>query len=159
MTEAQKDEHRWLERLVGDWTFEVVATMGDGQDPTTSRGVERTRSIELWVVSEGEGEMCPGHVMKSIMTLGFDPKRERFIGTFVASPMTHLWVYEGTLNAERTLLTLDTEGPSFLKEGEMGRYRDLIELLPDGRRRLRSQALKDDGTWWEFLVATYTRTG
>jgi Protein of unknown function (DUF1579) len=157
MHESPSSEHQWLERLVGEWTFEAQCSLSQDQPPVTGRGSERVKSLGMWVVCEGEGEMSEGCLMRSIMTLGFDPKKGRFVGTFIASPMTHLWQYDGTLDAGQTLLTLDTEGPSFFKEGAMSRYRDLVELLPDGRRRLRSQLLADDGRWREFNCLTYTR--
>ena len=47
----------------------------------------------------------------TIMTLGYDPQKERFVGTFVASMMTHMWHYNGSLDAAEKVLTLDTEGP------------------------------------------------
>jgi hypothetical protein len=34
---------------------------------------------------------------------------KRFVGTFVGSTMTHLWVNEGVLEAAGRALTLDTE--------------------------------------------------
>lgn len=48
--------------------------------------------------------------MTTIMTIGYDPHRQRFVGTFVASMMTHLWMYEGALDDGERVLTLETEG-------------------------------------------------
>jgi hypothetical protein len=62
------------------------------------------------------------------MTLGYDPQTQRFVGSFVASMMTHLWPYNGTLNAEGTVLTLDAEGPSFAGDGATAKYQDIIEF-------------------------------
>ena len=36
-----------------------------------------------------------------IMTLGYDPQKKRFVGTLIGSMMTHLWVYDGALDAGR----------------------------------------------------------
>ena len=59
-TEPQK-EHAWLQQLVGEWTFEVEATMEPGKPPEHFRGTERVRSLGgLWIVAEGEGEMPGG---------------------------------------------------------------------------------------------------
>jgi hypothetical protein len=35
----------------------------------------------------------------TMMTLGYDPPKRRFVGTFNDSMMTHLWVYDGALDA------------------------------------------------------------
>lgn len=51
---------------------------------------------------EGLGEMPGGGIATTMMTLGYDPARKWFVGTFIGSMMTHMWVYAGTV------LTLDT---------------------------------------------------
>ena len=57
--EPQK-EHRWLEQLVGEWTYEVESTMGPGQPPMKAEGTETVRSLGgLWTLAEGHGDM-PG---------------------------------------------------------------------------------------------------
>src|SRR5688500_3618870 len=94
-----QQEHQWLQQLVGNWTFEVEAMMAPGKPPEKSTGTDRCRSLGgLWVLCEGEGQM-PGEggaSHQSVMTLGYDPRRQRFVGTFIASMMTHLWLYDGT---------------------------------------------------------------
>jgi hypothetical protein len=107
-------EHAWLQKLVGEWTAEMECSMGPDQPKVKSTGTETVRSVGgLWTLGEGKGEGPDGAPMASFMTLGYDPKKGKFVGTFIASMMTHLWKYEGTLNAARTVLTLDTEGPDF----------------------------------------------
>jgi hypothetical protein len=60
-TEPQK-EHQWLQKLVGEWTYETEAMMSPDQPPERATGTESVRSIGgLWVVGEGQGEMpCGG---------------------------------------------------------------------------------------------------
>jgi Protein of unknown function (DUF1579) len=123
-----------------------------------STGTETVRSLGgLWVLGEGRGEMPEGGPMTSIITLGYDPQKQRFVGTFVASVMTNLWAYDGTLDASGQVLTLDTEGPSFSGNGGMAKYQDIMELRDDNHRVLRSQMLGDDGKWHEFMTAHYRR--
>ena len=69
--------------------------------------------------------------MKSIITLGYDPAKQRFVGSFIASCMTHLWPYEGTLDATGKVLTLDSEGPSFSGDGTTVKYQDIVEIVDD----------------------------
>ena len=70
----------------------------------------------------------------------------------------YLWVYEGVLNSDGTVLTLDAEGPSMEAEGELRKYQDIIEVKSDDHRVLRSQMLGDDGQWHHFMTANYRRT-
>jgi Protein of unknown function (DUF1579) len=156
--EPQK-EHAWLQKLVGEWSFEGECSMGPDQPPMKSTGSETVRSIGgLWTLGEGRGEMPGGGPMTSIMTLGYDPQKQRFVGTFIASMMTHLWVYDGALDATGKVLTLDTLGPSFTGDGKMVKYQDVIEWKSDDHRTLRSRALGVDGTWSPFfMTANYRR--
>jgi hypothetical protein len=91
------------------------------------------------------------------MTLGYDPQRKKFVGTFVASEMTHLWVYEGELDTTGRRLTLDTEGPGMAGDGAMSKYQDIIEFVSDDHRTLTSRVRGEDGTWKEFMSAQYRR--
>jgi hypothetical protein len=155
--EPQK-EHRWLQQLLGEWTFESECSMGPDQPPGTFTGSETVRSIgDLWTIGEGQGEMPGGGLATTIMTLGYDPAKKRFTGTFIGSMMTHLWIYDGALDAAGKVLTLDTEGPSFTDPAKMAKYQDMIEFLSDTHRTLSSQLLGDDGKWHKFMTAHYRK--
>ena len=159
MQAKPQKEHDWLQRMVGEWTSEAHASMGPDKPPETFRGTESVRSIGgLWVMCEGRGEMPSGGTALTIMTLGYDPARKRYVGTFIGSMMTHLWVYDGSLDAAGKVLTLDTEGPHFGVEGKMAKYKDIIEFTSDDHRVLTSQMLGDDGQWHQFMTAHYRRT-
>jgi hypothetical protein len=157
MAEPQA-EHRWLQRLVGEWTCEGEAIMEPGTPPVKFESTESVRSLEgLWIVAEGHGEMPGCGSATMIMTLGYDPQKERFVGTFIGSMMTHLWLYNGSLDATEKVLTLDTEGPSMTSEGEMAKYRDVIEIKSDSHRVQTSHVLDEDGNWQQFMTAHYRR--
>ena len=154
--EPQK-EHHWLDKFVGEWISEVECIMGDDQSPSKTQGTEIVRSLGgLWVVSEGECEMPDGNRGKTIMTLGYDPKINRYVGTFIGSMMTHLWIYNGALDESEKILTLDTEGLNF-SQSEIAKYQDIIEFVSDDHRIMRSQILGDDGNWQQFMTAHYRR--
>lgn len=128
--------------------------MGPDQPLMKTTGRETVRSLGgLWTVGEGSGE--PG--CESIMTLGYDPQTKRFVGTFIAAAMTHLWPYNGSLDASGSRLILDSEGPSFAGDGKMVKYQDIIEFLSEDHRTLSSQFLGPDGNWVPFMKADYRR--
>ena len=156
--EPQK-EHHWLHKLVGEWTFDAEASMGPDQAPEKASGTESVRSLGgLWIVGEGEGEMPGAGEHRSILTLGYDPQKKRFVGSFISSMMTYFWVYDGELDAAGKVLTLNTEGPSMADDGTTARYRETIELVSDDHRVFRSGVLGEGGQWEEFLVSHYRRT-
>ena len=157
MAEPQK-EHEWLQKLVGEWTYESEATMEPGQPPKRFSGTENVRSLGgLWILAEGQGEMPGGGTATTMMTLGYDPPKKRFVGTWVGSMMTYLWVYDGELDAAESVLTLNAEGPSMATEGKIEKYKDVIEFKNDNHRVLTSHMLGDDGEWHGFMTANYRR--
>ncbi|MFO0810106.1 MAG: DUF1579 domain-containing protein [Gemmataceae bacterium] len=158
MNAEPQQEHRWLQRLVGNWTSEMECSMGPEKPPETFRGSESVRSLGgLWTLGEGAGEMPDGCSCTTLMTLGYDPAKKRFVGTFIASMMTHLWLYDGSLDAAGKILTLNTEGPSFADPTKMAKYQDIIEFVSDDHRTLSSQFHTDDGRWHRFMTAHYRR--
>jgi uncharacterized protein YndB with AHSA1/START domain len=152
-------EHKWLDKLVGTWTYEAECIMGPGQPPVKCTGTDSVRSLGgLWVLCEGEGEMPGGGKAKTLMTLGYDPAKKTYLGTFVASMMTHLWIYDrGSLDDSGKVLTLETIGPSFAGDGKMVKYRDVIEFKSDDHRVLLSLMQGDDGKWQTFMTSHYRR--
>ena len=105
----------------------------------------------------GHGGLPGGGEASTVMTLGFDPLKKRFVGTWVGSMMSWLWTYDGTLNPEGQVLTLNTEGPSLANTGTLCHYRDVIEWLDDDHRVLTSHALRD-GRWTAMMISHYHRT-
>lgn len=152
------EQHKWLQQFVGRWTYDMSCVMTPGQEPEVGQGAETLDMLgEIWLVSEGgsgQGEAA----WKSILTLGYDPQQQRFVGTFIASMMTHLWVYSGSLDASGRVLTLDTEGPN-MTDGSMTKYQDIHTLVGPDERTLTSRAMDAQGNWSEFMTAVYKRVG
>lgn len=151
-------EHQWLQKLIGEWTYETEAMMGLDQPPVKSTGTEIVRSLgELWILAEGQGEMPGCGTATTLMTLGYDPQKRSYVGTWVGSMMTYLWVYDGELDAGETVLTLNSNGPVMTGEEKLGKYKDAIEFKSDNHRILTSHMLRDDGQWQHFMTAHYWR--
>ena len=150
-------EHKWLEQLVGEWEWEMEAMMGPDQPPVKHTGTDSVRSLTVWVQCHGSHAMPDGGEAKTVMTLGFDTTKKKFVGTFIGSMMTHLWTYEGELDAAGKVLTLDADGPSFTDPTKTTKYQDKIEVVSPDHRILTSQALGGDGQWVQFMTAHYRR--
>lgn len=150
-----RTEHKWLQQLVGEWTFEGEAAMEPGQPSEKFAGAERVRAVgDLWVVCEGESGAA-GETWAWLLTLGYDPKRERFVGTWVGSMMTHLWIYSGVRDPDGVALTLEAEGPDM--KGKLARFKDVHELDGPDRRLLTSSILGEDGKWHQLMTARFRR--
>lgn len=151
-------EHAWLKRFLGDWTFESSCDAGPSQPAIKASGTERVRALgDLWIVCEGRSTMPDGTPMESVMIVGFDPVRRKFVGNWVGSPMTHMFIYEGTLDPATNTLPLDTTGPSFTDPAKTAHYQDVLQLKSDHVRTLNARLRLDDGSWQHFMTAEYRR--
>ena len=151
-------EHRWLKKLVGEWTYET--DLGPEHKGAKATGTERGRTIgEFWVQLESTGQMPgSGAPATSIMTLGFDMKKRRFTGTWIGSMMPQQWLYDGELDTTNNRLTLTSEGPSMADESKTALYRDVIEFQADDQRTLTAFMQQPDGGWQPFMTISYRRT-
>lgn len=151
-----RDEHRWLSRLVGEWTYE--GRMIPDQPEFRASGTETVRMLgEVWMLAEATGTMADGSETTSLIAVGFDPGTGRFTGSFMASMMTGLWLYDGALDEGGRSLRLQSEGPRF--DGQPGKamYEDEIEIVSDNERRLNARVRNDDGSWTPLMTTTYRR--
>jgi hypothetical protein len=156
---APTAEHAWLQQLVGEWTVRSSASMGPETDAVTQawEATETVRSIGgLWVVGEAHATIN-GESLHTMITLGYDPAKEAFVGTWIDSSQNMLWLYRGQLDETRKILALDAEGPSFEDPTKTASFRDSIEIKSADHRILTSALKNDDGTWTTFMRAEYQR--
>jgi hypothetical protein len=149
--------HRWLEQFVGEWEFAPPGPPGAelAAQPVL---VQTIRSLNgIWIVGESPMPVPDGTVGSTLLTLGYDPARNRFVGTWIGSMMTHLWIYEGQLDASGRVLDLDTTGPDMTGSGGEVPYRDSYEIVSADHYVLRSYARGEDGGWTEFMAVDYRR--
>jgi hypothetical protein len=150
-------EHAWLHRLVGEWRSECVASCMPGEPAVNTTGTLHVRSIGgLWIQGEAEGEMPGGGQMTSLITLGYDPQKGSYVGTWIGSMMTLLWVYHGTREGERLILA--SEGPNFTDPTKTALYHDIIEIHSDDHHSLSARVQNEDGWWTDMMRTDYYRT-
>ncbi len=150
-------EHEWLKQFAGEWELDGEMLMGPGQPAVKTKGTETARQVGgYWVASEIKGE-CMGAPMTGMMTVGYDPARKKYVGSWVCSMSDHLWTYEGTVDSSGKVLTLETEGPNCAVPGKTAKMRDVTEFKADGSRVLTSSMLGEDGKWHTFMTMTARR--
>lgn len=154
---APAKEHAWLKQLEGEWESESEMVVAEGQPAMKCKGTEKVRLLGgFWAVSDGEADVF-GMKMESVMTLGYDEKEKKYIGTWVATMMSHLWKYEGKLDSTGKILTLDTVGPCPWDEGKTTKFQDIIEIKNKDYRTLTGKFLGEDGKWSTMMVTHYRR--
>lgn len=160
MATQTQTPQQWLEQLVGDWTCEGANPADAGQEPEAVRGWESFRRLgEHWVVSSGEGTTPDGAVSSGMFTIGYDTDKQAFVGAFVCTELSSLWVFDGgTLSADGTSLTLETEAPNFLaNDGGTARFREEFAFESPDRRTLTAFVQTAGGEWVQIVKSTYHR--
>ncbi|MFN8635765.1 MAG: DUF1579 domain-containing protein [Chloroflexota bacterium] len=153
-------QHLWLKQLIGEWTYTMEMKGGmpqpaDGSEPPHFAGTESVHAFgDLWVV----GEMMSGDGAHfSRVTLGYDPQKGHYVGTWFSSMMTYLWVYKGELDEAQRVLTLSSEGPSFTDPTVLASYQDVITIHDDDYRTMTARHQDENGEWQEMMVMHYRR--
>lgn len=150
-------DHGWLKQLVGEWEVHLKSYVLPDQPPVESTGTDTVRAVGVhWIVAEMNFKMM-GTSLTGLMSLGYDPQKEQFAGTWIDSFSGYLWVYKGTLNAAGDTMTLTTEGPSMQNLNETARYKEVITIKSDDVRTFKSTMETKDGEWITILEAAYKR--
>ncbi|MBH0239553.1 DUF1579 domain-containing protein [Methylobrevis albus] len=149
------DEHRWLAQLAGDWIIDDPDGTMEHPSPPWREHVDMVG--EFWIAGVSTGEMPGGGAAETRITLGFDPARGRFVGSFIGSMMTYLWIYDGELDAGGTTLTLNADGPDLTDPSRMRHYRDVITIVSADERRFEGFFEADDGSWQRMMSLRYRR--
>jgi hypothetical protein len=154
MPKPQK-EHEWLQKFVGEWDSLGKGVMAEGEPPMECKGSTKSRMLGgFWLISEGQGDAM-GVPMETVMQLGFDTKKNKFVGTWADSMFNHMWHYEGTVEGDT--LTLNTEGPNMTDPGKMAKYRDVFEFKTPDHYTLSSSAQGENGKWTTFMTADFRK--
>lgn len=152
------DEHRWLQQLTGRWRLAFDMPQQSDEPDAGGTWEENVRSLDgAWIIAEMTGTMPDGSSATNILALGYDPAKKRYVGSFVSSAMSHLWIYEGTLDQTGKVLTLDCEGPDFDTAGRTAPYQDVITIKDGNTRTFSSRIRLADGTWKSVMSCDYTR--
>ncbi|MFN8506599.1 MAG: DUF1579 domain-containing protein [Dehalococcoidia bacterium] len=149
-------EHRWLQQLLGEWTFEGAFHMPpDDNNEARTSGTQSFRPLGVWVMGT-MAEPPGGANDESVISLAFDSEKGRFVGTFLSSMSTHIWLYEGDLDAGANSLVLNADGPSMDGTPGTQHYQDIIDISGPASYVMRSRVETPDG-WVEFMRLTFTR--
>ncbi|MCA9052759.1 MAG: DUF1579 domain-containing protein [Planctomycetaceae bacterium] len=148
-------EHAFLKRFVGEWTTESQCQMGPDQPAMPCQGKFNARMLgDFWLISDTEGSMA-GASVHAVLTLGYDPQQQKYVGTWVDSMMNHLWKYEGAVEGEK--LILEASGPNLLAGGRPALFRDIYEFKSADEIAVSSQMQTEDGAWVTFITGTARR--
>lgn len=151
-------EHQWLKQFVGRWQTESEAKMGPDQPPMKCTGTMSSRMLgEFWVVSELVGEMS-GMTVTGVQTIGYDPEKKKYVGTWVDSVTSYMWKYEGVVDDSGKTLVLEAEGPNGMAGGKIAKFRDAYTFKSKDHIIATSSMQSEDGSWLEFMTGNFRRS-
>jgi len=149
---APQKEHEWLAQFVGEWEMESEATAAPGQPAMHSTGTISSRAVGgFWVVSDLKADMM-GTQFVALQTFGYDTESNKYVGTWVDSMANYMWRYEGTVDPSGKALILDTEGPNYMLDGKLTKFRDAYEFKSKDHIVMTSSMMGDDGKWATFMT-------
>lgn len=154
---APQKEHEWLGQLTGEWDAEVEMHMEPGKPPATTTGTQTSRMIGgFWYLEENQGSFM-GQPFTGILSIGFDPSREKYVGTWLDSMSCYPMQYTGILDKSGRRLVLEAEGRCPDNPGELRKFRDTIEIQDAGHKSFTSCIQEADESWSTVMVVRYRR--
>jgi hypothetical protein len=147
-------EHQKLMAGVGTWDA-VVEMMGEDGKPTTNKGVSEITSIGgFWLVDDFKSSMgdVPFH---GHGTMGYDPAKGKYVGTWIDSWSTSVMVMEGTYDAAKKAMTMSGMGQGM--DGKPVMHR-MVTTEKDANTRVFEMFVPGpDGKEMKVMTITYTR--
>jgi hypothetical protein len=151
------EEHKWLEQFVGEWESTAKSEAVPGVPEMTCEGKISSRMLGgFFVVNEMKNNV-EGMEIEAIQTIGYDPQKKKYIGTYTDSMMSHMWVYEGKVDETGKILTLEAEGPNMMEPGKTAMYRDIYEFKSKDEIVATAQYQDAEGKWVTMMKGTSKR--
>ena len=144
-------EHAFLKKFAGTWESASDCTMAPGQTPMKTTATSTNRMIgEFWLVNEIKST-GGGAKVTAFQTIGYDPAKKKYFGTWVDSMFGHMWHYEGTVSEDKTTLTLEADGPNFMTGKGTTKFRDVYRFETADHIVASAFVMGEDGKWVEFV--------
>lgn len=155
---APQEEHKLLEKFLGEWVTSADMSMPDGS-PAQAKGKEVCTSLGgLWAIMHGKSSMPDGGEIEYQCGVGYDVSFKGYRGFWVMNMSSHLWKYEGILNEDQTVLTLNCVGPHMVEDGKTANYRDVHTFIDPNNRKMESFYENDRGEWIHFSTTLFKRS-
>src|SRR5262245_34529610 len=148
-------EHGMLKEMEGNWDVEMKFQM-PGADEQTAKGTETVVLVgELWAVFDVKFDDMMGGKWQGHGTLGFDPVKKKYVGSFVHSASPFLSIGEGTPNEGGKSVTMNWDGVG--PTGEREKMREVFEKKDKDNAVMTMYGTGSDGKEEKHFTMTYKR--
>lgn len=151
------DKHEALQKEIGTWKAEATWWPKGADGPAVkSTGTETNRIIGdgLWVVREYVGKV-QGHPYEASGHYGYDPKTDKYLGTWVDSRTHNVTIMEGTYDPKTESLEMisETEG----RDGAVVIGRSVTRYVDDGKKEFIMFIELPSGEKVKWMEIHYTK--
>ena len=154
---APQKEHELLERFLGDWETESEMMQGPNQPPMKCKGQLHASALgKMWLVANVENDIM-GTKMNAQFTLGYDPEKNKYVGTWIDSIMNHMWQYNGWVEDGGKTLILEAEGPNMMEPGKTAKFRDVYIFKSPDQMETKAMMQQEDGKWITLATGSSKR--
>lgn len=149
-------EHKLLTADAGTWDAVVEMVAEPGKPPVKSKGVEVNTigCAGLCLVTEFKAEMM-GAPFEGRGVTTWDPKKQKYVGSWTDSMSTGLSIGESTYDAKTKKWTGWMEGPDM--SGNVMKARSVVEVTTANTRVFTLYGPGPDGKEAQMMKITYTR--
>ena len=150
------EEHKLLKDDVGTWKADMTIWIPGMDEPMTAVGEEVNEMFgSFWVTSKFKADMM-GQPFEGRATMGFDPVKKKYIGTWFDTMNPHMSFMEGTYDKESKTLTMITTGVGM--DGKPSKGKNVVVTNDDGSRVFTMyHAMPDSDKLHKGMEIIYTK--
>lgn len=148
------EEHKMLKMDEGKW--QATISMWNEQNKVTAKytAIETNEMIgELWSIGKLQGQIA-GTDFSGFATLGYDPVKKKYIGTWIDSTRPEITEMEGNYDSKtKTLVLFYT---SLDQNGNPGKRKNVM-IYQDKKTRDFTMFIKQNEKWVKSMTILYQR--
>jgi hypothetical protein len=150
-------EHGFLKEGAGTWDYVMKFKMGPDAPEQEIKGIETVQMLgEFWVIFDIKTDNMMGMAWHGHGTLGYDPDKKKYVGTFIDSLSPDRMLGEGTVDAAGKVLTMIWEGKDH-ETGKAGKLREVSERKDKDNGTMTMYRTGADGKEVVHFTINYTR--
>jgi hypothetical protein len=150
-------EHEGLKEGAGTWNWVGKFRMAPDRPEVEVKGVETCTMLGgFWLVFDIKTDNFMGMPWHGHGTLGYDPGKKKYLGTFIDSMSSDRMLGEGTMDAAGKVLTMIWEGKDH-ETGKVAKMRETYETKDKDNAFMTMYKTGADGKEEVAFTITYTR--
>lgn len=150
------DEHKLLQESVGKWNVKCTYYMDPSQPPMECDATETIESVgPFYTASRFESRFGEMPFLGSA-TLGYDPHKEKWVGTWISNMGPEFYYFEGDYDADAKRLEMKGEG-MFPHFGCICPFRSVQDWNDDGMHKFEFFVQIPNGPEMKTFTYLYSR--